>query len=138
MGYYVFSDNALLSMILLSWAVFAVGIGITWFQFTFRKEKSISAKIMTISVVLFISILILRFSTSTFISQLIMSEKADEELLGVLDFVVPMHWLETLVRSLVQTIRTFAFDEDYALFAIVAVPNIPQVTLRISTLPLFP
>lgn len=120
MGYYVFSDNALLSMILLSWAVFAVGIGIAWFQFTFRKEKSISAKIMTISVVLFISILILRFSTFTFISQLIMSEKADEELLGVLDFVVPMHWLETLVRSLVQTIRTFAFDEDYALFAIVA------------------
>ncbi len=120
MDSYVFSDNTLLILIVLSWIVFISGIGIVCFQFSRRKEQSLSSKILAFSGILFVSVFLLRFATGTFVNQLIMHNKADEQLLGILEYAVSMHWLETVARSLVQTLRTFAVDEDYAIYAVVA------------------
>lgn len=120
MNGYMFSDNTLFVLIVLSWVFLIAGIIIACFQFIKRKEKSLSSKIMMFSVMLFVSLFLLRFSTGTFVNQLIINNAADDELMNVLEGTVSMHWLETAARSLVQTLRTFALDEDYAIFHIVS------------------
>lgn len=114
-------ENTVLWLLLLSWAVFAAGTVFASFLFARKKEMAMSTKLLVFSCGLFVSIFLLRLATGIYINNMITTGLADAAFLeAVGDNSVMLHWGEPVVRSLVQTLRTFGIDEDYTIFVVVA------------------
>ncbi len=108
-------------LLLSSWLVFAFCTVLTLVFFTKNKEMSVSTNLLIFSAGLFVSIFLLRLATGVYINNTLIAGVSDAGFIDSIgDNSVMLHWGESVVRSLVQTLRTFAVDEDYNLFVVVA------------------
>ena len=112
---------AVFLLVLLSWIAFAAGIGTIVYLFKKQKGMSVSKKILIFSGTLFLSIFLLRLATSVYIDVSLTSNALSDDFISMLgENAINIGFLDHCVRSMIQSLRTFAFDEDFYLFAITA------------------